>query len=62
MFCCALQWARGGWIGSDEQEKQIKEETGATLRCFPLEQPAEVPACFFTGEAAKEVALFAKAY
>lgn len=56
------RWARGGWAGSDEQEKQVKEETGATLRCFPFEQPAGPHSCFLTGEAAAEVALFAKAY
>jgi prolyl-tRNA synthetase len=36
------KWARGGWAGSDEQEKQIKEETQAsgcgvsprTCRCW----------------------------
>lgn len=56
------RWARGGWAGSDAQEKQVKEETGATLRCFPFEQPAGPHMCFLTGEAASEVALFAKAY
>ena len=48
--------------GSDEDEKRVKEETGATLRCFPLEQPAGPHTCFMTGAAASEVALFAKAY
>lgn len=56
------KWARAGWSGSPEEEKKVKEETGATLRCFPFEQPAHVPACFLTGNAASEVALFAKAY
>ena len=56
------KWARGGWEGSDEQEKQIKEETGATIRCFPFEQPAGPHACLMTGADAKEVCIFAKSY
>ena len=56
------KWARGGWEGTDEQEKQIKEETGATIRCFPFEQPAGPHACLMTGAAAKEVCIFAKSY
>jgi prolyl-tRNA synthetase len=58
----AGKWARGGWAGSDEQEKQIKEETQATLRCFPFDQPAGPHTCFMTGAPAAEVALFAKSY
>lgn len=56
------KWARGPWAGSDEQEKQVKEETSATLRCFPFDQPAHSGVCFMTGAPATEVALFAKAY
>jgi prolyl-tRNA synthetase len=58
----AGKWARGGWAGSDDQEKQIKEETQATLRCFPFDQPAGPHTCFMTGQPAAEVALFAKSY
>lgn len=55
-------WARGWWAGSDAQETAIREETGATLRCFPFDQPEGTGTCFLTGEPANEVALFAKAY
>jgi prolyl-tRNA synthetase len=55
-------WARGWWAGSDDDERRIKEETGATLRCFPLDQPGGVGVCLLTGQPASEVALFAKAY
>ena len=48
--------------GSDEDEKRVKEDTTATLRCIPFKQPASVGPCFLTGEPAKEVAIFAKAY
>ena len=58
----AGKWARGGWGDSDAAEAQVKEDTGATLRCFPFEQPAGPLTCLMSGEAAKEVAVFAKAY
>ena len=56
------KWARGYWSGTDAQEEQIKDETGATLRCFPFEQPQGGGVCFMTNQEAKEVAIFAKAY
>lgn len=52
----------GYCAGSDEDEKRVKEETMATLRCIPFDQPASVGSCFLTGSAAKEAAIFAKAY
>lgn len=55
-------WARGWWAGSDGDELRIKEETGATVRCIPFEQPSGPGSCFLTGQPAAEVALFAKAY
>jgi prolyl-tRNA synthetase len=58
----AGKWARGGWAGTDAEETQVKEETGATLRCFPFEQPPGPHKCLMTGGDAKQVALFAKAY
>lgn len=56
------KWARAGWAGSDDDERRVKEETGATLRCFPFEQPAGPHTCIMTGGEAAEVAIFAKAY
>lgn len=47
---------------SDEDELKVKEETGATIRCFPFEQPEEIKTCLMTGNSAKEVAIFAKSY
>jgi prolyl-tRNA synthetase len=55
-------WVRGWWAGSNEDEKRVKEETGATLRCFPLDQPGGSGTCFLTGQPAAEVAIFARAY
>ena len=48
--------------GSDEDEKRVKEETTATLRCIPFDQPTSVGPCCLTGAPAEEVAIFAKAY
>jgi len=56
------RWARGWWCGSDEDEVRVKDETQATLRCFPFDQPGGGGACLLTGKPADEVALFAKAY
>ncbi len=59
----AGKWARGPWAGSDDQERQIKEETSATLRCFPFDQPQQHSGvCFLTSQPATEVAIFAKSY
>ncbi|KAL0358936.1 UNVERIFIED_CONTAM: Proline--tRNA ligase, chloroplastic/mitochondrial [Sesamum angustifolium] len=56
------KWARGPWSASDEEELKVKEETGATIRCFPFEQPQGTKKCLMTGNPADEVALFAKSY
>ncbi|KAK4571508.1 hypothetical protein RGQ29_030083 [Quercus rubra] len=56
------KWARGPWSASDEDELKVKEETGATLRCFPFEQPQGNKTCLMTGNPAEEVAIFAKSY
>lgn len=58
----AGRWARVWWQGSDEDELAVKDETGATLRCFPFEQPDGKGECIITGETAERAALFAKAY
>lgn len=50
------------WCGDIEVEKKIKEETGATIRCIPFDQPEEDGICIYSGNQAKKKALFAKAY
>lgn len=55
-------FARGWWAGTDDEEVRIKTETGATHRCYPLDQPGGTGVCFYTGRPAQRVALFAKAY
>lgn len=56
------KWARGGWAASDADETLVKQETQATLRCFPFDQPQGPHTCLMTGKPADRVALFAKAY
>jgi len=50
------------WCGAAACEEKIKEETKATLRCIPLEQPTFSGRCIACGQAAQERAYFAKAY
>ncbi len=55
-------WARAWWNGTDEDEQAVKDETGATIRCFPFDQPDGTGACVKTGQLAQKVALIARAY
>ena len=55
-------WAFSWWCGEQKCEAQIKEDTKATTRCIPLEQPGGEGVCIRCGKPAKEKAIFAKAY
>jgi len=50
------------WDGAAETEEAIKEETKATIRCIPLNNPQEEGKCIFTGKPSRERVLFARAY
>ncbi len=50
------------WDGTEETELKVKEETKATIRCIPLDQPEEDGVCMVTGKPSKKRVLFAKAY
>jgi prolyl-tRNA synthetase len=50
------------WCGSSACEEKIKEETKATMRCIPLEQPVGQGRCICCGQPAREKAVFGKAY
>jgi prolyl-tRNA synthetase len=50
------------WDGSSETEEKIKEETKATIRCIPLNNPQEAGSCIYSGKPSKERVLFALAY
>lgn len=55
-------WCYVWWKPSVENEAAIKEETKATLRCIPLDQPGGKGKCIYSGEEATEKAYFARAY
>ncbi|HVN54067.1 MAG TPA: proline--tRNA ligase [Anaerolineaceae bacterium] len=55
-------WALSWWCGSSECEARIKEETRATTRNIPLEQPGGTGRCIYCGAEATEKVYFAKAY
>lgn len=55
-------WALSWWCGDGACEAAIKEDTKATTRCIPAEQPAGGGRCIHCGEPASEKAYFAKAY
>ena len=50
------------WAGTNEDEDRIKEETKATIRCFPFDPPEGEGNCFLTGKKTDQVAIFARAY
>jgi prolyl-tRNA synthetase len=50
------------WDGTPETEKQIKDETKATIRCIPLNSEQEVGQCMVTGKPSSQRVLFARAY
>ena len=51
-----------GWDGNQDTETKIKEETKATIRCLPFEQDIENLKCIYSGNDAKYLSVFSKAY
>jgi prolyl-tRNA synthetase len=50
------------WCGSADCEFNIKDETKATIRLIPFEQPDEPGKCMFCGNDSKGRVIFARAY
>ncbi len=50
------------WDGTEETEKRIKDETKATIRCIPLDQPDEDGIDMVSGKPSKKRVIFARAY
>lgn len=50
------------WDGTPETEEKIKEETKATIRCIPLNNPMEDGICIYSGKPSQQRVLFARAY
>ena len=55
-------WAFSWWCGNAACETKVKEDTKATTRCIPLEQPGGSGKCIVCGEHATEKVYFARAY
>jgi prolyl-tRNA synthetase len=52
--------AKAAWGGSLDDEKLLKEQTGATPRC--ILSKANNERCFFTNKSATHIIYFARAY
>ena len=50
------------WCEEPDCEQEIKESTGATSRCLPIDQPDGNGTCFRDGRPATRKAIFARAY
>ncbi len=50
------------WAGTREDEDKIQDETGATIRLLPLNQPGTPGKCVYSGKPAQKIAVFARAY
>ncbi|MDE6161744.1 MAG: proline--tRNA ligase, partial [Muribaculaceae bacterium] len=50
------------WDGTTETEERIKEETKATIRCIPLDQPDEPGVCMVTGRPSARRVIIARNY
>ena len=50
------------WDGTSETEEKIKELTKATIRCIPLDNPAEDGICILSGKPSSQRVIFARAY
>jgi prolyl-tRNA synthetase len=55
-------WAFAWWCESKDCEAKVKEDTKATIRNIPLDQPGGSGKCIVCGERADKKVYFAKAY
>jgi prolyl-tRNA synthetase len=55
-------WAFSWWCGRPECEARIKEDTRATTRCIPLDQPGGEGPCIVCGERSDKKVYLARAY
>jgi len=55
-------WAFSWWCGNRDCEAKIKEETKATTRCIPFEQPGGSGNCIYCNQPAVEKVYFSRAY
>lgn len=50
------------FAGGDDDEARIKEETKATVRVIPFDQPEEEGSCIITGQMTRRQVVFARSY
>ena len=52
------------WKKNNDNERAIKEDCKATIRCYPIDAQSDYDGktCFYSGEPADSIALFAKSY
>ena len=50
------------WDGTSETEEKIKQESKATIRCIPLNNPQEKGVCVYSGKTSIQRVIFARAY
>jgi len=55
-------WAEAWWCGEAECEAAIQQDTKATTRNIPLDQPGGAGSCIRCRKPAKEMAIFARSY
>ena len=55
-------WAFAYWCESTECETKVKEDTKATTRNIPLDQPEGEGTCIVCGKPSKRKVYFARAY
>ena len=55
-------FARAPWCGSAACEDKVKEDTKATTRCIPFDQPDEGGTCVVCANPAEKAVIFARAY
>jgi prolyl-tRNA synthetase len=55
-------FARAYWAGTTADEQRVQDETRATIRCIPLDQPGRAGRCVLTGKETTQEVIFARAY
>jgi prolyl-tRNA synthetase len=57
-----IGFARAYWDGTMDDEKQVQEETRATIRVIPFDVPERPGRCVYTGRETARQVIFARAY
>ena len=48
-------FARAYWAGDTADEKRVQDETKATIRCIPIDQPGTAGTCIYTGKETTQI-------